>query len=186
MKKAYEVLGVDCNADEAAINAAFRRAAKECHPDLNRGDRDGERRLRRLIAARAALARSRRRDGTRSRRRGLAVWAAQRRPAVLFTIILAVAVPPAAATGLLLLCFMSQSRVSTQATSPFQTATVSQENLGPASPHPVWKVSLRERKEVFRSRPIVHEAANVVNRNRRQLVVSAKCMGIGRCYWFWP
>ncbi|MGA7326183.1 MAG: DnaJ domain-containing protein [Rhodomicrobium sp.] len=184
MKKPYEVLGVDCNADEAAINAAFRRAAKECHPDLNKGDRDGERRLRRLIAARAALARSRRRDGTKSKRGGLAVWAAQRRRSVLFTITLAVAVPPAAATGLLLLYFMSQSRVSTQAASPFQTATVSQENPLTSSPNPVWKVSLRQRKEVVRSRSV--EAGNVASRNRRRLVVSAKCMGIGRCYWFWP
>lgn len=53
MTTAYDVLGVDCNADGAAIKAAFRRAAKECHPDLNEGDRNGER-LRLLLAARAA------------------------------------------------------------------------------------------------------------------------------------
>ena len=53
MTTAYDVLGIDSNADDAAIKAAFRRAAKECHPDLNDGDRNGER-LRLLIAARAA------------------------------------------------------------------------------------------------------------------------------------
>ena len=57
MTTAYEVLGVDANADEATIRAAFRRAAKRCHPDLNGGDSGGEHRLRRLIAAREILTR---------------------------------------------------------------------------------------------------------------------------------
>jgi curved DNA-binding protein CbpA len=61
MSKHYDVLGVDANADEVTIRAAFRRAAKRCHPDLNGGDRAGERRLRRLIAARDFLASQRRR-----------------------------------------------------------------------------------------------------------------------------
>ncbi len=52
MTTAYEMLGVDSDADDAAIKAAFRRAAKECHPDLSEGNRNGER-LRLLIAARA-------------------------------------------------------------------------------------------------------------------------------------
>jgi curved DNA-binding protein CbpA len=57
MTTAYEVLGVDASADEATIKAAFRRAVKKCHPDLNGGDRgSGEHRLRRLIAARETLA----------------------------------------------------------------------------------------------------------------------------------
>jgi curved DNA-binding protein CbpA len=61
MSKHYNVLGVDANADEATIGAAFRRAAKTCHPDLNGGDRAGERRLKRLIAARDFLASQRQR-----------------------------------------------------------------------------------------------------------------------------
>ncbi len=68
MTKAYEVLGVDAGADEATINAAFRKAAKGCHPDLNGGDRRGERRLRRLIAARDHLTSRRRRLSTVRRR----------------------------------------------------------------------------------------------------------------------
>jgi hypothetical protein len=55
MTTAYEMLGVDANADEATIRAAFRRAAKSCHPDLNGGDSSGEHRLRHLIAAREML-----------------------------------------------------------------------------------------------------------------------------------
>jgi hypothetical protein len=55
MTTAYEVLGVDANADEATIRAAFRRAVKRFHPDLNGGDSTGEYRLRRLIAAREIL-----------------------------------------------------------------------------------------------------------------------------------
>jgi hypothetical protein len=51
----HEVLGVAANADGATINAAFRRAAKRWHPDLNNGDTSGLQRLRRLIAAREFL-----------------------------------------------------------------------------------------------------------------------------------
>ena len=35
----YEVLGVEKNADDAAIKKAYRALAKKYHPDLNR-DRD--------------------------------------------------------------------------------------------------------------------------------------------------
>jgi len=55
MPEPYGILGVDPGASEAAIKAAFRRAAKRFHPDLNAGDRAGERRLGRLIAARDFL-----------------------------------------------------------------------------------------------------------------------------------
>ena len=47
----YEILGVPPDADEAAINAAFRREAKLAHPDHG-GD---ERRFNRLFNARRAL-----------------------------------------------------------------------------------------------------------------------------------
>lgn len=57
----HEVLGVAENADEAAINAAFREAAKRFHPDLNNGDVSGIRQLRRLIWAREYLRRRKRR-----------------------------------------------------------------------------------------------------------------------------
>ncbi len=55
MAQPHEVLGVAANADEATINAAFRKAAKRFHPDLNNGDPAGVQRLRRLIAARDFL-----------------------------------------------------------------------------------------------------------------------------------
>jgi curved DNA-binding protein CbpA len=55
MPEPYGILGVDAGASEAAIKAAFRRAAKRYHPDLNAGDRAGERRLGRLMAARDFL-----------------------------------------------------------------------------------------------------------------------------------
>jgi curved DNA-binding protein CbpA len=57
MATAHEVLGVEVGADDATIKAAFRRAAKRCHPDLNGGDRGGAGRLSRLIAAREILMR---------------------------------------------------------------------------------------------------------------------------------
>lgn len=69
----HEVLGVAEDADEATINAAFRRAAKRFHPDLNNGDSSGIRKLRRLIWAREFLARHRRRfANARDRRLRLA------------------------------------------------------------------------------------------------------------------
>ncbi len=38
----YEVLGVDKNADEAAIKKAYRQMAKKYHPDLHPGDKAAE------------------------------------------------------------------------------------------------------------------------------------------------
>ncbi len=55
MIDAYKVLGVGVNAGEQTIKAAFRRAVKRCHPDLNGGGLMAQWRFRRLIAARDAL-----------------------------------------------------------------------------------------------------------------------------------
>lgn len=38
----YEVLGVDKNADQAAISAAYRKLAMQYHPDRNPGDKEAE------------------------------------------------------------------------------------------------------------------------------------------------
>src|SRR6266480_7441913 len=38
----YEVLGVDRGADDATIKKAFRRLARELHPDVNSHDPDAE------------------------------------------------------------------------------------------------------------------------------------------------
>ena len=38
----YEVLGVDHDADDAAVKKAFRRLARELHPDVNAHDPDAE------------------------------------------------------------------------------------------------------------------------------------------------
>jgi curved DNA-binding protein CbpA len=51
MKTAYDVLGVRRDASDEEIRAAFRKAAKAYHPDLNAGDPTVEQQLRQVIAA---------------------------------------------------------------------------------------------------------------------------------------
>ncbi len=47
----YELLGVNRGADEAAIKAAYRRLAKECHPDRHNGCPDQEARFKSISEA---------------------------------------------------------------------------------------------------------------------------------------
>ena len=49
--EAYEILGLDSGCSPTAVTRAFRRKAKELHPDSRDGDRSGEPKLRKLIAA---------------------------------------------------------------------------------------------------------------------------------------
>ena len=51
----YEVLGVDRNADEAAIKSAYRKLAKKYHPDVNPGDKDAEQKFKEASEAYAVL-----------------------------------------------------------------------------------------------------------------------------------
>lgn len=51
----YEVLGVDKNADEAAIKKAYRVLAKEYHPDMNPGDKEAEKKFKEASEAYAVL-----------------------------------------------------------------------------------------------------------------------------------
>lgn len=51
LTEAYEILGVAPETRPALITAAFRKLVKECHPDMNGGDRRHEPRLRKLMAA---------------------------------------------------------------------------------------------------------------------------------------
>jgi curved DNA-binding protein CbpA len=46
----YEVLGVPRDADGGAIKRAFRRLARELHPDVSDGDDSGER-LKEIVEA---------------------------------------------------------------------------------------------------------------------------------------
>ena len=51
----YEVLGVDKNATEDDIKRAYRRKAKECHPDLHPNDKEAEARFKELNEANEVL-----------------------------------------------------------------------------------------------------------------------------------
>src|SRR5438874_13375322 len=51
----YEVLGVGRSASEADIKKAFRRLARELHPDVNRHDPQAEERFKEAAAAYEAL-----------------------------------------------------------------------------------------------------------------------------------
>lgn len=51
----YEVLGVEKNADEAAIKKAYRALAKKYHPDMNPGDKEAEKKFKEASEAYAVL-----------------------------------------------------------------------------------------------------------------------------------
>jgi hypothetical protein len=51
MQTPYDVLGVSRKASDNAIRAAFRKAAKAYHPDLNAGDATNEQKLKQVITA---------------------------------------------------------------------------------------------------------------------------------------
>ena len=51
----YEILGVDKNADEAAIKKAYRALAKKYHPDMNPGDKEAEAKFKEASEAYAVL-----------------------------------------------------------------------------------------------------------------------------------
>lgn len=51
----YEVLGVDRNADDAAIKKAYRVLAKKYHPDMNPGDAEAEKKFKEASEAYAIL-----------------------------------------------------------------------------------------------------------------------------------
>lgn len=51
----YEVLGVDKNADDAALKKAYRALAKKYHPDINPGDKEAEAKFKEASEAYAVL-----------------------------------------------------------------------------------------------------------------------------------
>jgi curved DNA-binding protein len=60
-KDYYKVLGVSRDANEKEIKSAFRKLARECHPDVNPGDLDCEERFKEINEAYEALSDSEKR-----------------------------------------------------------------------------------------------------------------------------
>jgi DnaJ-class molecular chaperone len=55
IKDYYETLGVPRNADEKAIRSAYRKLARQYHPDLNPGDKSAEERFKEINEAHEVL-----------------------------------------------------------------------------------------------------------------------------------
>src|SRR5438552_9166524 len=55
MKTLYDLLGALADDDAESLRAAFRKAAKAAHPDLNAGDPDAPLRFRQVVRAHAIL-----------------------------------------------------------------------------------------------------------------------------------
>lgn len=51
----YKVLGVDKNADEKTIKKAYRKLARQYHPDVNPGDKEAEQKFKQINEAHAVL-----------------------------------------------------------------------------------------------------------------------------------
>lgn len=51
----YKVLGVDKNADTKAIKKAYRKLARQYHPDVNPGDEEAEQKFKQINEAHAVL-----------------------------------------------------------------------------------------------------------------------------------
>ena len=47
----YEILGINKDASEAEIKSAFRKAAKQYHPDLHPGDAEAEKKFKEINEA---------------------------------------------------------------------------------------------------------------------------------------
>ncbi|QCS48419.1 J domain-containing protein [Picosynechococcus sp. PCC 11901] len=52
----YKILGLRVDAELEAVKAAYRRLARQCHPDVNRGDRQAEYKFIQITQAYKVLA----------------------------------------------------------------------------------------------------------------------------------
>jgi DnaJ-domain-containing protein 1 len=64
--KALSVLGLDSDVEFKDVRGAYRRLAKEHHPDLKQGDKEAEQRFREIQAAYDVLKKAEERNNARA------------------------------------------------------------------------------------------------------------------------
>lgn len=75
MKDYYKLLGIDSSADESTIKRAYRKLAKECHPDAKPGDKEAEKRFKELSEAYSVLSdKEKKKEYDKERNGGSSTW----------------------------------------------------------------------------------------------------------------
>ncbi|WP_084305190.1 J domain-containing protein [Bradyrhizobium sp. ARR65] len=147
METLYDLLGALPNDDAEELRAAFRRAVKGAHPDLNPGDPDAGLKFRTIVRANQILSDSEQRavydhllELARREQREAARHAAASRMYKLASIVMALTTLPAATLGgyalLLNLSTQAAAPVSNAATetAAVTTAVPTAANAGAGSP----------------------------------------------------
>ncbi len=179
MTTPYDVLGISADADDETIRRAFRKAAKQFHPDLNAGNSAAERHFRRVIAARAALSNPRQRgiydghvDGESQRWRSL--WRDAR------SRIIACVLAGAAAAGILFAFSDSSPEPIAEGSSLEALVEVPKTSVSEEAPDAEFAEikSMRDRRETPGADPAqTYSDWSIIGGNSNELMLSRPMPG---------